>query len=630
MSHLYLKENGKWTAQNAELLYRKENGQWLKGDWSGLDIKNYVFKQLAPKQKIHYVSLGDSIAAGHTIDENWATNYGEGSQYGYDFGNGYVRTEPTVIIPGSYTDLIRNELVNTYGADGVSAMSFARSGDTVAMLMEKLSHATVRSAIEQADIVTICIGANDVLQPALSRLDQYINTGDFTEIDNTVSQNFVNLETDSHSASYRSLFDKLNEINPLAKYVFTTVYNPYKFLHLDEGRYGFFGPLLNMIPSMELFGVSFDGMLKDGLLGTSAIQTLYSRVNNLHWWAEMNVNRLNIILNDKLNEYQAINKNFSIVYTKSLFDNFPDRFVSAPKRYNDLVHVEYTSGFNTETMNWWRLWPGSDGYTYWLNLGLKHGLDINAIATEFVADLIEKVIMPDVDPHPKAYGHYIMERAFADALGIENLEYWILTYDANGGTGTMEKQYIPTVDGLPSFVTLFSNTFTTGQEGYRITGWNTEPDGSGHAYKLDEYVVIAGVQTMYAQWSNVYEVRYRHSNHTGLYGDNETGHMECYDLWIEGSQMRKLGTFANDSGDTYLLPYNAHIIAIANDYCPDSRYEHHDARIYFNGEQKAVGRPAVFEMRLKNDLDIDFRWLIAGSLVTFDAQSWWDCHITTK
>lgn len=578
--------------------------------------------------RARYVSLGDSIAAGHTIDDNWATAYGEGSQYGYDFGNGYVRTEPTVIVPGSYTDLIRKELADKYGERYVKATSFARSGDTVAMLMEKLNHAIVREEIRKADYVTVCIGANDVLQPALSHLDQYINTGDFTEIDSIVSQGLRNLDTDSHPTSYMSLFNKLYEINPKAKYAFTTVYNPYKYLWLDEGRYGFFGPLLNMIPPMEVLGVSFGNVIKDSLLGTSAIQQLYSRVNNLNWWAEMNVNRLNIILNNKLLEYKKTHPNFSVVYTKSLFDTFPDRFVSAPKHYNDLVHVEYTSGYNTETMNWGRLWPNSDAYSYWFNLASKHSLDISAVATEFVADLIEKVIMPDVDPHPKAYGHYALKRAFADALDLQNLEYWILTYDANGGTGTMETQHIPTIDGLPSFVTLFSNTFK-GQEGYYLTGWNTKPDGSGTHYEVDSYNVIAGIQTMYAQWSNIYTVRYRHSNHTNLYGNDETGHSDCYDLWIEGSQMRKLGTFASDGGDTYRLPYNAHIIAIANDYCPDSRYEHHDARIYYNGQQVASGRPAVFEMRVKSHMDIDFRWLIAGSLVTLNAQSWWDCHVNT-
>ena len=61
----------------------------------------YIFKL---SDKISYVSLGDSIAAGHTINSEWASDYGEGSQYGKN-GN-----TSTVIVPNSYTDLIQKEL----------------------------------------------------------------------------------------------------------------------------------------------------------------------------------------------------------------------------------------------------------------------------------------------------------------------------------------------------------------------------------------------------------------------------------------------------------------------------------------------------------------------------------------
>ena len=54
------------------------------------------------RTKFRYVSLGDSIAAGHSINSNWETDYGVGSQYQE---NG--RTE-TVIVPNCYTDLIKN------------------------------------------------------------------------------------------------------------------------------------------------------------------------------------------------------------------------------------------------------------------------------------------------------------------------------------------------------------------------------------------------------------------------------------------------------------------------------------------------------------------------------------------
>lgn len=90
---------------------------------------------------MRYVSLGDSIAAGHSINEYWATNYGVGSQYGE---NGNTSTE---IVPKSYTDLIKNKLEKSYDPLRVSTKSFAHSGDTVENLIAKLNHDRVKGAI---------------------------------------------------------------------------------------------------------------------------------------------------------------------------------------------------------------------------------------------------------------------------------------------------------------------------------------------------------------------------------------------------------------------------------------------------------------------------------------------------
>ena len=190
-----------------------------------------------------YVSLGDSIAAGHAINDEWVKNYGEESQYGKN-GNA-----ETALVPSCYTDLISKDLRAVHGGN-VNVTSFAKSGDRVDDLMAKLDHDVVRNAIAKADYVTVCIGANDVLEPALSHLEQYINAGDsaLAEIASIVEGNLANLANDSYAYSYRSLFDKLNAINPSAIIVFTTIYNPYKYLWLEEGENGFFAPVLNSIP----------------------------------------------------------------------------------------------------------------------------------------------------------------------------------------------------------------------------------------------------------------------------------------------------------------------------------------------------------------------------------------------
>lgn len=69
-----------------------------------------------------------------------------------------------------------------------------------------------------------------------------------------------------------------------------------------------------------------------------------------------------------------------------------------------------------------------------------------------------------------------------------------VTFDANGGTGTMDTQSV-----FPSRDTeLDANVFV--KDGYTFTGWNTKPDGTGTAYADKEIVNISENLTLYAQW----------------------------------------------------------------------------------------------------------------------------------
>lgn len=70
----------------------------------------------------------------------------------------------------------------------------------------------------------------------------------------------------------------------------------------------------------------------------------------------------------------------------------------------------------------------------------------------------------------------------------------VVTFDANGGSGSMEPQlFDPEVlQALPA------NTFT--RDGHMFTGWNTAPDGSGTSFNDQAKVMIGGSLTLYAQW----------------------------------------------------------------------------------------------------------------------------------
>ena len=472
MAKLYGKINGAWSAYDAVAIYRKEEGEWKARDWSIFENgKKYLGRSsLGVTGRVGYVSLGDSIAAGHTINAEWETDYGKGSQYGKN-GN----TE-TAIVPGCYTDIIGKELVSVYG-DHAFVKSFAQSGNTVTDLMDKLTHTTVREAIGKAKLVTICIGANDVLIPAVNDLTEYINTGSLANAEAVIEANLTRLASDTAANSYKALFDRLNEINPDAKYVFTTVYNPYKYLYLDEGHSGFFGPLLATIPQMNIdvdkiiedtflggtdlsyFDLSkfkwvsieleldLDGIIKDGLLATPIVQQLFDRVNNLGAWSERYVTRLNEVLRSKIAEYQSISPNFHLVDTKAAFDLFPDRTDSnADVDYSDLVNVEFTRTFDTMKMDWGALWRsgyGDNVAQYWGDLAWKYlsfsnalpslnvwdyvSFNLEGFAADLVDQIVNKVIVPDVDPHPEHRGHEVMKRVFTNALGL-------VAYETNGGS----------------------------------------------------------------------------------------------------------------------------------------------------------------------------------------------------
>lgn len=516
--------------------------------------------------KIRYVSFGDSIAAGHSITESWVTDYGEGSQYGKN-GN-----TSTTIVPNCYTDLIKTHLKNTYGQYNVSAISFARSGDTVADLLNKLSHENIIRVLSKTNYVTICIGANDVLQTAMNQLSDYIMTGDLSNIEASVKQNLETLNNDLSNTSYYALLNRLNEINPNATYVFTTVYNPYKYLWIEEGNDGFFSPLLDEIPDMTILGFNITEQIKSGLLNTPIVKQLFERVNGLGDWVESalegnnNLIGLNKIIRNKVSSYA---NNYTVADTKILYDGFPDRPISATKHYNDLVSVEYTKGFDCFQMDWGQLYKEKGASDYWWDLATSYvstsGFDINGFAEELVGDIVEKVIAIDLDPHPETYGQYILKRSFVNKFGWETLDSYTISYNANGGSGNIESKTIYGVDSLPMYTNIAENTFSVPDTGYYFTNWNTSGDGTGNNYGNGAWVGFNTNVTLYAQWSNLYYVRYDAYSDSMLLSDtSNTGKQDYYALVIDGDWKDKFGKFSNSSQYFY-APYGTTIVVVAGD-----------------------------------------------------------------
>ena len=84
--------------------------------------------------------------------------------------------------------------------------------------------------------------------------------------------------------------------------------------------------------------------------------------------------------------------------------------------------------------------------------------------------------------------------AFDD--GVQVRLYWnpVVTYLANGGTGTMAPQIVPYGTGT----TVSGNSFI--RSGWSFAGWNTNADGTGTPYSADGSITLTSDLTLYAQW----------------------------------------------------------------------------------------------------------------------------------
>lgn len=74
---------------------------------------------------------------------------------------------------------------------------------------------------------------------------------------------------------------------------------------------------------------------------------------------------------------------------------------------------------------------------------------------------------------------------------------YTVTYDANGGTGTMTDDNSPYPAG--ESVTVLGNEFT--RDNYTFDHWNTAADNSGTSYDEDDTFTINANTTLFAQWS---------------------------------------------------------------------------------------------------------------------------------
>ena len=131
-----------------------------------------------------------------------------------------------------------------------------------------------------------------------------------------------------------------------------------------------------------------------------------------------------------------------------------------------------------------------------------------------------------------------------------------ISFDANGGTGTMEHKVL-TYD-LESNLT--KNTFI--REGYTFKGWNTKADGSGTSYSDEQSVknlssTENAVVDLYAQWeANILEISFDANGGTGTMDksylkQNENKNLPLNAFAKIGYTFKEWNTEADGSGTSY-------------------------------------------------------------------------------
>lgn len=94
-----------------------------------------------------------------------------------------------------------------------------------------------------------------------------------------------------------------------------------------------------------------------------------------------------------------------------------------------------------------------------------------------------------------------------------------ITFDANGGTGTMEAQTVTSGEAAA----LTANAFT--RDGYTFSGWNTAADGTGTSYADSASVTLDADTTLYAQWTaNTYTVTWVNEDGSTLETDTDVAY----------------------------------------------------------------------------------------------------------
>ena len=229
-------------------------------------------------------------------------------------------------------------------------------------------------------------------------------------------------------------------------------------------------------------GIGFTSDGKSASNSKNGVFSIYTHTENVPAYTRK-VLIWNYELRAKSDHYQT-----TALYARDNLDALQSTWVDFTERYTDGSGSQYLLSRMTQT------WAGTntDAFTrsFWFD-----NRSSGSAKNMTVALLLTHVI-----------GNSGSGRSVHQWAGFKNISYsWenyyykYITFNSNGGSGSMSKQTIENSGNLQA------NTLT--RNGYYFSGWNTKSDGSGTAY-ADKATIIAnsdqkGNVELYAQWVKI-------------------------------------------------------------------------------------------------------------------------------
>ena len=234
----------------------------------------------------------------------------------------------------------------------------------------------------------------------------------------------------------------------------------------------------------------------------AAVSFIKTKIGNASPWEFMNGKDITMFAGSKVNLHVKFDENLNV--TKGSFDNIK---LTSDWFQLDKTHPDYLS---QEVGGYWKIpcvikaEKGTNNsssitlseITLSLTADAQGKLNSNTALTITSGGYIDGTIM--------IYGQALKLEGKSKDDPVKNtaklklaVPTYTVTYDANGGSGTMTDKNSPYT--YKAVATVLTNGFTRSK--YTFTGWNTSANGSGDSYKTGDKIPMTDNVVLYAQWT---------------------------------------------------------------------------------------------------------------------------------